>query len=100
MGAGLEARGADEQGGAQEALDEVATIQIGHEVRLLVRVLDVNLRAVTTDLLYAWHPFTPRVSLVEGNGANSVVIADGRDVLLVDTKETGFGGARRERSSR
>jgi glyoxylase-like metal-dependent hydrolase (beta-lactamase superfamily II) len=62
---------------------------------LLVRVPDVKLRAVTTDYLFAWRSLTPRVSLVEGNGANSVVIADGRDVLLVDTKETGFGGALR-----
>jgi glyoxylase-like metal-dependent hydrolase (beta-lactamase superfamily II) len=62
---------------------------------LLVRVPDVKLRAVTTDSLFAWRPLTPRVSLVEGNGANSVVIADGRDVLLVDTKEAGFGGALR-----
>jgi len=62
---------------------------------LLVRLPDVKLRAVTTDSLFAWRPLTPRVSLVEGNGANSVVIADGRDVLLVDTKETGFGGALR-----
>jgi glyoxylase-like metal-dependent hydrolase (beta-lactamase superfamily II) len=62
---------------------------------LLVRVPDVKLRAVTTDSLFAWRPLTPCVSLVEGNGANSVVIADGRDVLLVDTKETGFGGALR-----
>jgi cyclase len=62
---------------------------------LLVRVPDVKLRAVTTDPLFAWRFLTPRVSLVEGNGANSVVIADGRDVLLVDTKETGFGGALR-----
>jgi glyoxylase-like metal-dependent hydrolase (beta-lactamase superfamily II) len=50
---------------------------------------------VTTDSLFAWHPLTPRVWLVGGNGANSVVIADGRDVLLVDTKETGFGTALR-----
>jgi glyoxylase-like metal-dependent hydrolase (beta-lactamase superfamily II) len=76
-------------------LDELAAIQICHEGRLLVRGHDVNLRAVTTDSLFAWHPLTPRVSLVGGNGANSVVIADGRDVLLVDTKETGFGGALR-----
>jgi len=62
---------------------------------LLVRGHDVNLRAVTTDSLFAWHPLTPRVSLVGGNGANSVVIADGRDVLLIDTKETGFGAALR-----
>jgi len=62
---------------------------------LLVRCHDVKLRAVTTDSLFAWHPLTPRVSLVGGNGANSVVIADGRDVLLADTKETGFGGALR-----
>jgi glyoxylase-like metal-dependent hydrolase (beta-lactamase superfamily II) len=67
---------------------------------LLVRVLDVNIRAVTTDLLFAWHPLTPRVSLVEGNGANSIVVADGRDVLLVDTKETGFGGALRREVER
>ncbi|HEX7942622.1 MAG TPA: MBL fold metallo-hydrolase [Gemmatimonadaceae bacterium] len=50
---------------------------------------------MTTDTLFAWHPLSPRVSLVGGNGANSVVIADGRDVLLVDTKETGFGAALR-----
>jgi glyoxylase-like metal-dependent hydrolase (beta-lactamase superfamily II) len=62
---------------------------------LLVRVPDVNLCAVTTDSLFAWRSLAPRVSLVEGNGANSVVIADGRDVLLVDTKETGFGAALR-----
>ena len=62
---------------------------------MLVRGHDVNLRAVTTDSLFAWHPLTPRVSLVGGNGANSVVIADGRDVLLIDTKETGFGAALR-----
>jgi glyoxylase-like metal-dependent hydrolase (beta-lactamase superfamily II) len=62
---------------------------------LLVGVLDVIFRAVTTDRLFAWHPLTPRVWLVGGNGGNSVVIADGRDVLLVDTKETGFGGALR-----
>jgi cyclase len=62
---------------------------------LLVRMLDVKLRAVTTDFLFAWHPLTPRVWLVGGNGANSVVITDGRDVLLIDTKETGFGGALR-----
>ena len=62
---------------------------------LLVRVPDVKLRAVTTDSLFAWRPLTPRVSLVEGNGANSVVIANRREVLLVDTKETGFGGALR-----
>jgi len=55
---------------------------------------------VTTDLLFAWHPLTPRVSLVEGNGANSIVVADGRDVLLVDTKETGFGGALRREVER
>jgi len=67
---------------------------------LLVRVPDVNLRAVTTDSLFAWHPVTPRVSLVGGNGANSIVIADGRDVLLVDTKETGFGGALRHEVER
>jgi len=62
---------------------------------LLVRLPDVNLCAVTTDSLFAWHRLTPRVSLVGGNGANSVVIADGRDVLLIDTKETGFGAALR-----
>jgi glyoxylase-like metal-dependent hydrolase (beta-lactamase superfamily II) len=62
---------------------------------LLVRGPDVNLRAVTTDSLFAWRPLAPRVSLVEGNGANGVVIADGRDALLVDTKETGFGAALR-----
>jgi glyoxylase-like metal-dependent hydrolase (beta-lactamase superfamily II) len=62
---------------------------------LLVRLPDVNLCAVTTDSLFAWHPLTRRVSLVGGNGANSVVIADERDVLLVDTKETGFGCALR-----
>ena len=67
---------------------------------MLVRVPDVNLRAVTTDSLFAWHPVTPRVSLVGGNGANSIVIADGRDVLLVDTKETGFGGALRHEVER
>jgi len=67
---------------------------------LLVRGDDVNLRAVTTDSLFAWHPLTPRVSLVGGNGANSIVIADGRDVLLVDTKETGFGGALRHEVER
>lgn len=100
MRAGLDARGADEEGGAEEALDEIATIEIGHEVRLLVRGLDVNLRAVTTELLFAWHSLTPRVSLVEGNGANSIVVADGRDVLLVDTKETGFGGALRREVER
>src|SRR3954454_24361446 len=65
------------------------------EDSLLVRVPDVKLRAVTTASLFAWRPLTPRVSLVEGNGANSVVIADGRDVLLVDTKEMGFGGVLR-----
>jgi glyoxylase-like metal-dependent hydrolase (beta-lactamase superfamily II) len=62
---------------------------------LLVQVPDVKLRAVTSDSLFAWRSLSPRVSLVGGNGANSVVIADGRDVLLVDTKETGFGGALR-----
>lgn len=67
---------------------------------MLVRVPDVKLRAVTTDSLFAWRPLTPRVSLVEGNGANSIVVADGRDVLLVDTKETGFGGALRSEVER
>ena len=105
MRAGLDARRAGEQGGTEQAMDELAAIQIGHEGRLLVRVPNVKLCAVTTDSLFAWHPLTPRVSLVGGNGANSVVIADGRDVLLVDTKETGFGaraarrgGARRRAS--
>lgn len=95
MGAGLEARRSGNDGRAEQALDEFAAIQIGHESRLLVRVPDVNLCAVTTDSLFAWRSITPRVSLVEGNGANRVVIVDGRDVLLIDTKETGFGGALR-----
>jgi glyoxylase-like metal-dependent hydrolase (beta-lactamase superfamily II) len=67
---------------------------------LLVWVPDVIFRAVTTDSLFAWHLLTPRVWRVGGNGANSVVIADGRDVLLVDTKETGFGGALRREVER
>jgi glyoxylase-like metal-dependent hydrolase (beta-lactamase superfamily II) len=67
---------------------------------LLVGADDVIFRAVTIDSLFAWHSLTPRVSLVVGNGANSVVVADGHDVLLVDTKETGFGGALRREVER
>jgi len=95
VGAGFEARGAGDECCAEQALEEFATIEIGHGSRLLVGVPDVIFRAVTTDRLFAWHALTPRVWLVGGNGGNSVVIADGRDVLLVDTKETGFGGALR-----
>jgi len=92
--AGGGARRAGEQGGANE-LEELATIEVGHGGRLLVGADDVIFRAVTIESLFAWHSLTPRVSLVTGNGANSVVIADGRDVLLVDTKETGFGSVLR-----
>ena len=100
MRARLGAGRAGKKGGTEQALDELASIEIGHGGRLLVGALPVIFRAVTTDFLFAWHPLAPRVWLVEGNGANSVVIADGRDVLLVDTKETGFGGALRREVER
>ncbi len=45
--------------------------------------------------LFDWRRVSPRVWQVVGNGGNSVVVADGADVLLVDTKELGFGAALR-----
>ncbi|MFL5578288.1 MAG: hypothetical protein ACJ79S_20230 [Gemmatimonadaceae bacterium] len=39
--------------------------------------------------LFAWHQLSPHAWLAVGNGGNSVVAADGADVLLVDAKELG-----------
>jgi cyclase len=45
--------------------------------------------------LFDWRRVSPRVWQVVGNGGNSTVVADGADVLLVDTKELGYGAALR-----
>src|SRR6187551_1824066 len=52
-----------------------------------------------TSRLFAWHQLTPHAWLAVGNGGNSVVLADGADVLLIDTKELGYGAALRREAA-